>query len=95
MGLKFTRSLIKLSDLSRDIFTCAIPTAWRRGFRAKKFLGFLTFLAKILAVFLGKLRKIFQDRGKKYEKIFGLLGKKTKNIQDLGKRNKKNSGYLV
>ena len=39
----------------------SFPKAWRLGFLAKKFLGFLTFLAKILAIILGKVRKILQD----------------------------------
>ena len=33
--------------------------------------------------------KVFQDRGKKSKKIFGLFGKKTKTIQDLGNKWKK------
>ena len=64
------------------------PSAWRLGFLAKKFLGFLKFLAKILARF-ARFCKFFQDRGKKSKKIFGLLVRKSKNNQDLGKRNKK------
>ena len=38
---------------------------------------------------LARICKVFQDRGKKSKKIFGLLGKKTKTIQDLGKRTMK------
>ena len=65
------------------------PSAWRLGFLAKKFLGFLTFLAKILANILRKVRKIFQDRGRESKKILAVLGNKSKDNQDLGKRNKK------
>ena len=68
------------------------PSAWRLGFLAKKFLGFLTFLAKILAIILGKVRKILQYFSRSWKEIqenFGLLGKKTKTIQDLGKRTMK------
>ena len=70
---------------------CYLPNAWRLEFLVKKILGFLKFFAKILAIFLGHVRKIFQDfsnRGKKSKKIIGVLGKETKNIQDLGKETK-------
>ena len=36
---------------------------------AKKFLGFLNFFAKILAIILGKVRKILQDFSKLCKKI--------------------------
>ena len=84
--------------LTRTIFCFlfewkVLPSAWRLGFLAKKFLGFLTFLVKILAKF-ARFCKIFQARGENSKKTVGLLGKKTKNIQDLGKRTKKNLGFL-
>ena len=68
------------------------PSAWRLGFLAKKFLGFLTFLAKILAINLGKVRKNLLDFSRSWKGIqenFWTSGKKSKNNQDLGKRNKK------
>ena len=46
-----------------------LPNAWRLGFLAKKFLGFLTFLAKILAIILGKVRKILQDFSRSWKEI--------------------------
>ena len=63
------------------LFVFASPS----DFLAMKILGFLTFLAKILAIILGKVRNLFQDRGKKSKKILGVLGNKTKNLQYLGK----------
>ena len=38
-----------------------LPSAWRLGFLAMKFLGFLTFLAKIFANNLGNVCKKLQD----------------------------------
>ena len=45
------------------------PSAWRLDFLAKKFLGFLTFLAKILASILGKVRKILQKFSRSRKEI--------------------------
>ena len=45
------------------------PSAWRLGFLAKKFLRFLTFLAKILAIILGKVHKILQDFSRLWKEI--------------------------
>ena len=53
--------------LSIDDASVWAPSAWRLGFLAKKNLGYLTFLAKILAIILGKVHeickicKIFED----------------------------------
>ena len=66
-----------------------VPSAWRLGFLAKTFLGFLEFLPRSWQLILAKFTricKIFQGRGKKSKKI---LGNKSKNNQDLGQRNKK------
>ena len=63
-----------------------------------KFLDFRYFLLRswqLLLARLARLCKIFQDRGKKSKKNFGLFDKKTKNIQDIGKRTKKNLGFLA
>ena len=38
-----------------------LPSAWRLGFLAKKTLGFLTFLAKIVVLILENFRKILQN----------------------------------
>ena len=38
-----------------------VPSAWRLGFLAKKVFGFMTFLAKFLAIILGKVRKVSRD----------------------------------
>ena len=70
-----------------------LHSAWRLGFHAKYFPGFLTFLVKILARF-ARFCKNLQARGEKTKKIFGQLGKETKNIQDLGKKAKRNLGFL-
>ena len=45
------------------------PSAWRLGFLAKKFLGFLKFPAKILAIILGKVRRISQDFWRLWKEI--------------------------
>ena len=45
------------------------PSSWRLGFLAKKLLGILTFLAKILAIILGEVRKILQDFSKLWKRI--------------------------
>ena len=67
-----------------DIYeTALIAQCLGLGFLAKKILGYLRFLAKILAIVLGKVGKIFEDGGKKSRKNFGFLDKKVKNIQDL------------
>ena len=68
----------------------SLPSAWRLAFLAKKFLGFLKFLAKIL-IFLGFLGKInCQEFGKKIEKsnILARNSRLSKIIQDLGKKTK-------
>ena len=62
-------------------------------FSPRKFLDFLTFLAKILAITLGHVGKIcmiFQDRGKKSKRILEAVDRKTKNIQGFGKKKKEN-----
>ena len=46
-----------------------LPSAWRLSFLAKKFLGFLIFLAKILAIILGKVRKILQNFSRSWKEI--------------------------
>ena len=61
-------------------------------FLPKNFLDFWHFLPRswqLIFARFARICKIFQDRGKKSIKIFGVLGKKTKTIQDLGKRTKK------
>ena len=45
------------------------PSAWRLGFLPKKVLGFLTFLAKVLEIILGKVRKILQDFSRSWKEI--------------------------
>ena len=45
------------------------PSTWRFGFLAKKFLGYLTFLAKILAINLVKVRKTLQDFSRSWKEI--------------------------
>ena len=85
----FTQNLVKLKVYTSR--TSYHPVLGVLGFLSKKTLRFLAFLAKILAITLGKFCKISQDfsrSGKEIQKMFGLLGKKTKNIQNLGKRNK-------
>ena len=46
-----------------------LPNAWRLGFVAENFLGFLTSLAKILAIILGKVRKNLQDFSRSCKEI--------------------------
>ena len=57
-------------------------------FFAKKILGFLTFLAKILAIILGKVCKILQDFSRSWKELQDNF-LKTKIIEDLGKKTKK------
>ena len=85
--------LLKNVSVTELRFFCCLSmhSAWRLGFLAKKILGFFRFLAEILPITLGKVRKILQDFSrsrKEIQKILGVLGNKTKNIQDLGKKNK-------
>ena len=61
-------------------------------FLARSFLDFWHFFPTTWQLFLARFArfcKIFQDRGKKSKKIFGVLGNKSRNNQNLGKRNKK------
>ena len=46
-----------------------LPSAWRLGFLANKFLGFLRFLAKIWEINLGKVRKNLQDFSRLWKEI--------------------------
>ena len=50
--------------------------------------GFPWILAQIFAIILDKVRKIFQDRGKKSKKIYDFMGKNFKIIQYLVKKAK-------
>ena len=56
-----------------------LPSDWHFGFLA-------IILDKVTR--FARFCKIFQDRGEKSKKIFGLIGKKTKNIQDLGRNSR-------
>ena len=46
-----------------------LPSNWRLGFLAEKFLGFLKFFVKISAIILGKVRKILQDFSRSWKEI--------------------------
>ena len=67
VGKKF----IAISCVYKHLVIFISASAWCLGFLDKKFLGFLTFLAKILAIILGKVRKILQDFSRLWKGILG------------------------
>ena len=67
--LKIVRSTYKGSIIQSNLKLKLLPSAWRLGFLATKFLQFLTFFAKIVAIILGKVRKILQDFSRSWKEI--------------------------